>query len=546
MAVCHHHAAAVLPFCVAGKPIMPVFHLGATIGEETPLWDQHDEFGDTNLLVAKQRRRPFARARARPAFGRADAAATARPSSASVARSGCALDLLCAECRVSVARAHAWLGVAVVSRRDQEGSTCHINSAPGVDQDLGILLHAAEGERPLAAESHGEDGAPQAAVELRLASRCRRARRSGVDNMLTDRRAAGSLPILAGLFGLPRATSGSAMAADTRVPGRLRVGRLDVELSDRRRGRCGRPRQEHLGRVFPHAGAGEERRHRRRRLRPLSPLARGRRSPRRAAASRPIASRRRGRASCRRAPARSNRAGSISTIVWSTASWRAASRRGFASIIGTCRRRCRTQGGWVKRDIADKFADYARVVARRLGDRVKHWAMFNEPNVHALFGYGVGSHAPGVTGMPNLLAAIHHQNLAQGRALQALRAERADFRLGTVHLAAAGASVVATARPTTAPPRGSTRSGTALFSIRCSRATIRPLIAERFAPLIAAGDLATHQTAGRFPRRQLLRAGVRRRRAGKPVRRLVRRRACRDALHRHGLADRCRRSHRTC
>ncbi len=53
MAVCHHHAAAVLPFCVAGKPIVPVFHIGATIGEQTPFWDQHDEFGDTNLLVVK-------------------------------------------------------------------------------------------------------------------------------------------------------------------------------------------------------------------------------------------------------------------------------------------------------------------------------------------------------------------------------------------------------------------------------------------------------------------------------------------------------------
>jgi HCOMODA/2-hydroxy-3-carboxy-muconic semialdehyde decarboxylase len=54
MAVCHHHAAAVMPFCVTGKPIAPVFHLGASIGEETPFWDQHDEFGDTNLLVVKQ------------------------------------------------------------------------------------------------------------------------------------------------------------------------------------------------------------------------------------------------------------------------------------------------------------------------------------------------------------------------------------------------------------------------------------------------------------------------------------------------------------
>ena len=54
MAVCHHHAPAVMPFCVSGKPIVPVFHVGATIGEQTPFWDQHDEFGDTNLLVVKQ------------------------------------------------------------------------------------------------------------------------------------------------------------------------------------------------------------------------------------------------------------------------------------------------------------------------------------------------------------------------------------------------------------------------------------------------------------------------------------------------------------
>lgn len=51
MAVCHHHAPAVLPFCIAGVPIEPVFHLGAAGGETTPFWDQQDEFGDTNLLV---------------------------------------------------------------------------------------------------------------------------------------------------------------------------------------------------------------------------------------------------------------------------------------------------------------------------------------------------------------------------------------------------------------------------------------------------------------------------------------------------------------
>jgi ribulose-5-phosphate 4-epimerase/fuculose-1-phosphate aldolase len=53
MAICHHHAPAVMPFCITDTPIVPVFHVGGAIGEEVPFWDQHDEFGDTNLLVVK-------------------------------------------------------------------------------------------------------------------------------------------------------------------------------------------------------------------------------------------------------------------------------------------------------------------------------------------------------------------------------------------------------------------------------------------------------------------------------------------------------------
>lgn len=53
LAVCHHHAPAVMPFCIAGKPIVPVFHLGAAMGEHAPFWDQYDEFGATNLLVVR-------------------------------------------------------------------------------------------------------------------------------------------------------------------------------------------------------------------------------------------------------------------------------------------------------------------------------------------------------------------------------------------------------------------------------------------------------------------------------------------------------------
>jgi beta-glucosidase len=145
-------------------------------------------------------------------------------------------------------------------------------------------------------------------------------------------------------------------------------------------------------------------------------------------------------------------------------------------------------GGWVNRDIAEKFADYGRIVARRLGDRVKHWAMFNEPNVHALFGYGMGAHAPGLTGPQNLLAAIHHQNLAQGRALQALRAERGDFRLGTV------ISLQPT-RPS--PGHEADKTAVARFDAFWNGAFLDPLfkgdypeaIAGEMAPLVAHGDL---------------------------------------------------------
>ena len=53
IAVVHHHAPAVMPFCISGDPIVPVFHLGASMGAVAPFWDSRDDFGDTNLLVVK-------------------------------------------------------------------------------------------------------------------------------------------------------------------------------------------------------------------------------------------------------------------------------------------------------------------------------------------------------------------------------------------------------------------------------------------------------------------------------------------------------------
>jgi HCOMODA/2-hydroxy-3-carboxy-muconic semialdehyde decarboxylase len=50
-AIAHHHGMALLPFCNSGTPPLPLYHMGAQIGEKVPFWDSRDEFGDTSLLI---------------------------------------------------------------------------------------------------------------------------------------------------------------------------------------------------------------------------------------------------------------------------------------------------------------------------------------------------------------------------------------------------------------------------------------------------------------------------------------------------------------
>ncbi|PDT75139.1 GH1 family beta-glucosidase [Bradyrhizobium sp. C9] len=90
-------------------------------------------------------------------------------------------------------------------------------------------------------------------------------------------------------------------------------------------------------------------------------------------------------------------------------------------------------GGWQNRDIAGWFADYATLVARRYGDRVKRFATFNEPCVFTLFGYGLGWNAPGIADKAALHKAIHHVNLSHGAAVDVLRASVPDASLGAIH-----------------------------------------------------------------------------------------------------------------
>lgn len=90
-------------------------------------------------------------------------------------------------------------------------------------------------------------------------------------------------------------------------------------------------------------------------------------------------------------------------------------------------------GGWTSPEAVERLAEYASVVARRLGDRVGHWITLNEPRTHSLMGYGVGRHAPGRTGWASAVRAAHHMHLAHAGATRAIRASAPAARVGVCH-----------------------------------------------------------------------------------------------------------------
>jgi len=90
------------------------------------------------------------------------------------------------------------------------------------------------------------------------------------------------------------------------------------------------------------------------------------------------------------------------------------------------------EGGWPARIMADAFVEYADVVSRTLGDRVKNWITLNEPWVSAFVGYRYGRHAPGHTDVSEAIAASHHLLLAHGQAVPVIRNNCPDAKVGIV------------------------------------------------------------------------------------------------------------------
>lgn len=105
------------------------------------------------------------------------------------------------------------------------------------------------------------------------------------------------------------------------------------------------------------------------------------------------------------------------------------------------------RGGWLNRASPDWYAEYTQVVVERLGDRVKNWITFNEPQCFVGMGHGGGGHAPGLDlPMREVLLAAHHVMLAHGKAVQVIRAGSRipETRVGYAPVAAAKIPLPAT------------------------------------------------------------------------------------------------------
>jgi beta-glucosidase len=91
-------------------------------------------------------------------------------------------------------------------------------------------------------------------------------------------------------------------------------------------------------------------------------------------------------------------------------------------------------GGWMKRDTAYRFAEYAFLAGEAFGDRVSSWVTLNEPATVTLNGYALGVHAPGATLLFDSLPAAHHQLLGHGLAVEALHAASVTGTIGIANV----------------------------------------------------------------------------------------------------------------
>jgi len=80
------------------------------------------------------------------------------------------------------------------------------------------------------------------------------------------------------------------------------------------------------------------------------------------------------------------------------------------------------RGGWLNRDIAHWFREYAHTCFRAFDDRVPRWVTLNEPWVVMNDGHVIGAHAPGHRDIREAPIVSHNLLRAHGSAVQDYRA----------------------------------------------------------------------------------------------------------------------------
>ena len=90
------------------------------------------------------------------------------------------------------------------------------------------------------------------------------------------------------------------------------------------------------------------------------------------------------------------------------------------------------RGGWISRETAYRFAEYADKVTARFGDKVVSYATINEPLCPSFVGHRWGAHAPGYAEERLGYQSAHHLLLAHGLALPLMRRNAPNAEHGIV------------------------------------------------------------------------------------------------------------------
>ena len=91
------------------------------------------------------------------------------------------------------------------------------------------------------------------------------------------------------------------------------------------------------------------------------------------------------------------------------------------------------EGGWVNRDTINRFVEYAEIMAKHLGDRVKNWMTHNEPICIVGLGYSGTIEPPGLGDPKAGAQALHNLLVSHGKAIRAIKATSpGEARVGIV------------------------------------------------------------------------------------------------------------------